>query len=100
MLFVRRVDYKAHVRHTGKIEARISNEDAIYSALLSWADRAPGRRILNGMFHNMTMAAQLSMVQEACLMLGAHGCVIQSCLSCALLRTLHLVVTYSVGAVI
>ena len=42
VLFVRRVHYKAHPRHTGKLEVRIANEDAILEALQAWAAAEPG----------------------------------------------------------
>ena len=92
MLFVRRVDYKRHIRDSGKLETRISNEEDILTALQSWANEKPGafapsvcvrwlidglfnvgRRILNGVFHEMTIAQQLTMVQQSCVILGAHG---------------------------
>lgn len=99
VLFVRRVHYKAHPRHSGKLEVRIANEDEILTALEAWAAQKPGvcacvfswymhirvllldlcglfagRRILNGMFHEMTIAQQLEMVQQSCVILAAHGC--------------------------
>ena len=49
VLLVRRVDYKAHPRHTGKLEVRIENEEDIHSALVEWADDVPGNGLQDTM---------------------------------------------------
>lgn len=74
VLFVRRVHYKAHPRHNGQIVRRLDNEDDIYSALEAEAKR-PGSKIslMNGLFSSMTVGEQIRMVQDSCLVVGAHG---------------------------
>lgn len=74
VVFVRRVHYKAHPRHDGKIVRRLDNEDEIYTALEA-AAAAPdsGIRLLNGLFSSMTVTEQIAMIQEACIVVGAHG---------------------------
>lgn len=74
MLFVRRVHYVAHPRHNGQIVRRLDNEDAIY-AHLEAAAQQPGARfsLANGLFSAMSVGQQLQLVQDACVIMGAHG---------------------------
>jgi hypothetical protein len=72
VLFVRRVHYKAHPRHNGKIVRRLDNEDAIYAALEAAAP-AQGLALLNGLFSSMSLRQQVEMMQAACVVTGAHG---------------------------
>jgi len=71
---VRRVHYLAHPRHDGNIVRRLDNEDTIYAAL-ERAAAAPnaGFTLVNGMFSSMSMAEQVAAVQDACIIMGAHG---------------------------
>lgn len=72
VLFVRRVNYKAHPRHDGQIVRRLDNEDAIFAALEA-RSAAGDIRLLNGLFSAMSLLEQVQMAQEACVMVGAHG---------------------------
>lgn len=80
VVFVRRVHYRAHPRHNGRIVRRLDNEDEIFGALEKSAAAAAadgsssgGLRVLNGLFSSMTVTEQVAMVQEGCLLVGAHG---------------------------
>lgn len=84
VLFVRREDYFAHPRHTGKPESRLSNEEEVLRALESWAIsrsgvNSPGGMrewnitVVNGLLAHMTMEKQLQEVQESSIIVGAHG---------------------------
>jgi hypothetical protein len=74
VLFVRRVHYVAHPRHNGQIVRRLDNEDAIYAHLEATAQQ-PGARftLANGLFSAMSVGQQLQLVQDACVITGAHG---------------------------
>lgn len=73
VMMVRRVDYKRRPQHDGRLILRLGNEPEIMSALHQWGDNIPGVRVLEGNFHQMSMKEQLQMVQDACVIVGAHG---------------------------
>ena len=73
-LFVQRVHYLAHPRHSGKIVRRLENEDDIVAALVAAAvDGAAGVAIVKGTFSAMSLRAQVVLAQAACVIVGAHG---------------------------
>ncbi|GJN03921.1 hypothetical protein PR202_ga21418 [Eleusine coracana subsp. coracana] len=66
VLFVRREDYLAHPRHTGKVESRLSNELEVYEAIDKWAKGQKCKiNVINGLFAHMTMKEQLRAILEA-----------------------------------
>ncbi|ONK81807.1 uncharacterized protein A4U43_C01F33070 [Asparagus officinalis] len=75
VLFVRREDYLAHPRHSGKVESRLSNEQEVFDAVHSWAANYTKCKInvINGLFAHMSMKEQLRAMQEASVVIGAHG---------------------------
>lgn len=75
VLFVRREDYLAHPRHRGKVESRLSNEAELYNSLQSWAVSHQECKVnlVNGLFAHMTMKEQVRAIQEASVIIGAHG---------------------------
>lgn len=75
VLFVRRENYLAHPRHGGRVESRLSNEQEVFDALQSWASNHPECKvnIVNGLFAHMPMKEQLRAIQEASVIIGAHG---------------------------
>nr|QSQ68609.1 beta-1,2-xylosyltransferase rcn11 [Puya raimondii] len=75
VLFIRREDYLAHPRHSGKIESRLSNEQEVFDATKNWAKDQKKCRInvVNGLFAHMHMKEQLLAVREASVVIGAHG---------------------------
>lgn len=75
VLFLRREDYLAHPRHGGKVESRLSNEQEIYDSLKSWASNYKGCKInlVNGLFAHMSMKEQVQAIQDASVIIGAHG---------------------------
>lgn len=75
VLFVRREDYLAHPRHGGKVESRLSNEPEIFNSLNSWASNYKGCKInlVNGLFAHMSMKEQVQAIQDASVIIGAHG---------------------------
>lgn len=75
VLFVRREDYLAHPRHGGKVESRLSNEQEVFDAIMSWL---PGNlhcpvKLINGLFAHMSMKEQVRAIQDASVIIGAHG---------------------------
>ncbi|WOL12349.1 hypothetical protein Cni_G21115 [Canna indica] len=75
VLFVRREDYLAHPRHSGKVESRLSNEKEVFDAIYKWA-ASLGKckiNIVNGLFAHMQMKEQLQAIQDADVVIGAHG---------------------------
>jgi glycoprotein 2-beta-D-xylosyltransferase len=73
-LFVRRVHYLAHPRHSGQVVRRLDNEDEIWDALKAQsAGGAAGVELLNGVFSSLTMRQQVQLAQDACVLVGAHG---------------------------
>ncbi|XP_057431311.1 beta-1,2-xylosyltransferase [Lotus japonicus] len=75
VLFVRREDYLAHPRHGGKVESRLSNEQEVFDSLKSWASNYKGCKInlVNGLFAHMSMKEQVRAIQDASVIIGAHG---------------------------
>ncbi|KAK7305199.1 hypothetical protein VNO77_43100 [Canavalia gladiata] len=75
VLFVRREDYLAHPRHGGKIESRLSNEQEVFNSLKSWASNYKGCKVnlVNGLFAHMSMKDQVRAIQDASVIIGAHG---------------------------
>ncbi|XP_057979542.1 beta-1,2-xylosyltransferase [Malania oleifera] len=75
VLFVRREDYLAHPRHGGKVESRLSNEQEVFESLKRWAsDHSKCKvNLVNGLFAHMTMKEQLRAIQDASVIVGAHG---------------------------
>ncbi|KAJ6848019.1 beta-(1,2)-xylosyltransferase [Iris pallida] len=75
VLFVRREDYLAHPRHSGRVESRLSNEQEIFDAIKNWAANHTKCKInvVNGLFAHMPMKEQLRAIQEASVVIGAHG---------------------------
>ncbi|KAK2387091.1 beta-1,2-xylosyltransferase [Trifolium repens] len=75
VLFVRREDYLAHPRHGGKVESRLSNEAEVFESLNSWASNYKGCKInlVNGLFAHMSMKEQVRAIQDASVIIGAHG---------------------------
>lgn len=75
VLFVRREDYLAHPRHDGKVQSRLSNEQDVFDALTRWAANYNRCKIniVNGLFAHMGMKDQLKDIQEASVVIGAHG---------------------------
>ncbi|KAL3736395.1 hypothetical protein ACJRO7_025364 [Eucalyptus globulus] len=75
VLFVRREDYLAHPRHGGKVQSRLSNEQEVFDSLQSWTDNHLGCKInlVNGLFAHMSMKEQVRAIQEASVIIGAHG---------------------------
>lgn len=73
--FVRRGNYKAHPRHSGRIERRMENEQAVFDAFKEWAQSENRAHIelREGNFADMTMKEQLEMVHSSCMVVGAHG---------------------------
>lgn len=75
VLFVRREDYLAHPRHGGKVESRLSNEREVFDSIQSWASSHLECKvnIVNGLFAHMSMKEQVRAIQEASVIIGAHG---------------------------
>ncbi|XP_015866724.2 beta-1,2-xylosyltransferase isoform X2 [Ziziphus jujuba] len=75
VLFVRREDYLAHPRHGGKVESRLSNEEEVFNFLKSWASNHKDCKInlVNGLFAHMSMKEQVRAIQDASVIIGAHG---------------------------
>lgn len=75
VLFVRREDYLAHPRHGGKVESRLSNEEEVFDSLKNWAYNNDSCKInlVNGLFAHMPMKEQVRVIQDASVIIGAHG---------------------------
>ncbi|CAN1221069.1 XYLT [Linum grandiflorum] len=75
ILFIRREDYLAHPRHDGKVQSRLSNEEEVFDAVLKWASdhKECKVNIVNGLFAHMAMKQQVKAIQEASVIIGAHG---------------------------
>ncbi|XP_004500132.1 beta-1,2-xylosyltransferase [Cicer arietinum] len=75
ILFVRREDYLAHPRHGGKVESRLSNEAEVFNSLNNWASNYKRCKIdlANGLFAHMSMKEQVRAIQDASVIVGAHG---------------------------
>ncbi|KAJ4982132.1 hypothetical protein NE237_032969 [Protea cynaroides] len=75
ILFVRREDYLAHPRHGGRVESRLINEEEVFEALKIWATNHSECKVnlINGLFAHMPMKEQVRAIQDASLIVGAHG---------------------------
>ncbi|KAK4420820.1 Beta-1,2-xylosyltransferase [Sesamum alatum] len=75
ILFVRREDYLAHPRHGGKVQTRLSNEPEVFDSIKSWASNHPNCKlnVVNGLFAHMPMKEQIRAIQDAAVIVGAHG---------------------------
>lgn len=75
VLFVRREDYLAHPRHGGKVESRLSNEEEVFDSLKRWAlnHKVCNVNLVNGLFAHMSMKEQVRAIQDASVIIGAHG---------------------------
>lgn len=75
VLFVRREDYLAHPRHGGKVESRLSNEQEVFDSIKTWASNHVECKInfVNGLFAHMPMKDQVQVIQDASVIIGAHG---------------------------
>ncbi|CAH9102794.1 unnamed protein product [Cuscuta epithymum] len=81
ILFVRREDYLAHPRHSGKPESRLSNEQQVFDAIRNWAasllSSSNGFKcklsVVNGLFGHMSVKEQVEAIQDASVIVGAHG---------------------------
>lgn len=75
VLFVRREDYLAHPRHGGKVESRLSNEQEVFNGIKNWVSNHLNCKInlVNGLFAHMPMKEQVRAIQDASVIIGAHG---------------------------
>ncbi|ESQ42903.1 hypothetical protein EUTSA_v10013238mg [Eutrema salsugineum] len=79
VLFVRREDYLAHPRHGGKVQSRLSNEEEVFDSLHHWVESGSigltkcGINLVNGLFAHMSMKNQVRAIQDASVIIGAHG---------------------------
>ncbi|KAL2636130.1 hypothetical protein R1flu_007609 [Riccia fluitans] len=84
VLMVRREDYLAHPRHSGKPQQRLANELEVLETLRSWAKERSSIlfednrsllnvTVINGMLAHMTLAQQMNAVSGADVLVGAHG---------------------------
>ncbi|NP_001312540.1 beta-(1,2)-xylosyltransferase-like [Nicotiana tabacum] len=75
VLFVRREDYLAHPRHGGKVQSRLSNEEQVFDSIKSWALNHSECKlnVINGLFAHMSMKEQVRAIQDASVIVGAHG---------------------------
>ncbi|KAF6145020.1 hypothetical protein GIB67_013371 [Kingdonia uniflora] len=75
ILFVRREDYLAHPRHRGRVESRLSNEQELFDSLKNWTDNNLSCKVnlVNGLFAHMPLKEQVRAIQDASVIIGAHG---------------------------
>ncbi|PIN01806.1 glycoprotein 2-beta-D-xylosyltransferase [Handroanthus impetiginosus] len=75
ILFVRREDYLAHPRHGGKVQTRLSNEQEVFDSILNWSSTHQDCKlnVVNGLFAHMAMKEQVQAIQDAAVIIGAHG---------------------------
>ncbi|NP_001275028.1 beta-(1,2)-xylosyltransferase-like precursor [Solanum tuberosum] len=75
VLFVRREDYLAHPRHGGKVQSRLSNEQEVFDSIKSWSLNHTECKlnVINGLFAHMSMKEQVRAIQDASVIVGAHG---------------------------
>lgn len=75
VLFVRREGYLAHPRHGGTVQPRLENEEEVFDGLKRWAGGHLKCKVnvINGVFAHMAMKEQLRAIQEASIIMGAHG---------------------------
>ncbi|KAL1209663.1 Beta-1,2-xylosyltransferase [Cardamine amara subsp. amara] len=79
VLFVRREDYLAHPRHGGKVQSRLTNEEEVFDSLHRWLASGStgltkcGINLVNGLLAHMSMKDQVRAIQDASVIIGAHG---------------------------
>ncbi|KAG8386056.1 hypothetical protein BUALT_Bualt03G0109300 [Buddleja alternifolia] len=75
ILFVRREDYLAHPRHGGKVQTRLSNEQQVFESIKRWVSNNLNCKlnVVNGIFAHMPMKEQVRAIQDADVIVGAHG---------------------------
>ncbi|RID40987.1 hypothetical protein BRARA_J00982 [Brassica rapa] len=79
VLFVRREDYLAHPRRGGKVQFRLINEEEVFESLHHWVASGStglkkcGINLVNGLFAHMSMKNQVKAIQDASVIIGAHG---------------------------
>ncbi|KAE8723550.1 Beta-(1,2)-xylosyltransferase [Hibiscus syriacus] len=75
VLFIRREDYFAHPRHEGTVEQRLRNEQEVFDSLSRWAsDHVECKvNLINGSIAHMAMKEQARAIQDASVIIGAHG---------------------------
>ncbi|CAN6861590.1 unnamed protein product [Brassica oleracea] len=79
VLFVRREDYLAHPRHDGKVQPLLINEEEVFESLHHWVASGStgltkcGINLVNGLFAHMSMKDQVRAIQDASVIIGAHG---------------------------
>ncbi|KAG7606181.1 Beta-1,2-xylosyltransferase [Arabidopsis thaliana] len=79
VLFVRREDYLAHPRHGGKVQSRLINEEEVFDSLHHWVATGStgltkcGINLVNGLLAHMSMKDQVRAIQDASVIIGAHG---------------------------
>ncbi|KAL4554712.1 hypothetical protein LXL04_037314 [Taraxacum kok-saghyz] len=76
VLVVRREDYLAHPRHGGKVQSRLSNEQEVFDAIKRWSvsnNMECRINVVNGLFGHMSMKEQVRAIQDAAVIVGAHG---------------------------
>ncbi|XP_010270143.1 PREDICTED: beta-(1,2)-xylosyltransferase [Nelumbo nucifera] len=75
VLFVRREDYLAHPRHGGRLESRLSNEQEVFESVKFWAVNHMECKVnlINGLLAHMSMKEQVRAIQDASVIIGAHG---------------------------
>ncbi|KAK4491763.1 hypothetical protein RD792_002538 [Penstemon davidsonii] len=75
ILVVRREDYLAHPRHGGKVQTRLSNEEEVFESIKKWGSNHSECKlnVVNGLFAHMHMREQIRAIQDADVIVGAHG---------------------------
>ncbi|CAH9138801.1 unnamed protein product [Cuscuta epithymum] len=80
ILFVRREDYFAHPRHGGKVQSRLINEEDVFDSVKNWVASSSSSNnfsckvnVVNGLFGHMSMKEQVRAIQDASVIVGAHG---------------------------
>ncbi|KAF3502456.1 hypothetical protein F2Q69_00043735 [Brassica cretica] len=79
VLFVRREDYLAHPRHDGKVQPLLINEEEVFESLHHWVASGStgltkcGINLVNGLFAHVSMKDQVRAIQDASVIIGAHG---------------------------
>ncbi|KAL0320852.1 UNVERIFIED_CONTAM: Beta-1,2-xylosyltransferase [Sesamum radiatum] len=75
ILFVRREDYLAHPRHGGRVQTRLINEQEVFNSIKSWSSNHTDCKlnVVNGLFAHMPMKEQVRAIQDAAVIIGAHG---------------------------
>ncbi|KVH99194.1 beta-(1,2)-xylosyltransferase-like [Cynara cardunculus var. scolymus] len=75
ILFIRREGYLAHPRHGGTVQPRLENEQEVFDGLKKWASSHSKCKVnvINGILAHMPMKEQLRAIEEASIIMGAHG---------------------------